>query len=815
MGRNIIFASTKIFLIYYIMGVNFNKAFFLLIFVSISSLSFGQNQPRIHQNIDFDWKFNLGDVDKGYVSNFDESQWREVNLPHDFSIEQSKSQRASGQMGFHPGGIGWYRKTIDIPADYKGKRITILFDGVYHQSDVYFNGKHLGHYSYGYVGFEYDLTPHVKFGEKNTIAVRVDHSNAPTSRWYSGSGINRSVWLTITNPLRVETWGTYITTPVVEEDRADVKIITTLENTSSGKKVTVENSIWDASGKQVASVSSSTTASGNKKTDVSQTLVIPNPSLWSPNTPYMYTMQTLVKINGDIIDNYESKFGVRTFYFDPQKGFFLNGVHMKMKGVNLHEDAGALGTAVPYRSNERKLEIIKEYGTNAIRLSHNPYDVSMLELCDKLGFLVINEGLDKWRSGYYAGIFDESWQKDLGAMIKRDRNHPSVIVWSVGNETNEQNDQSGEGTKTAQMLVNFARKLDPSRPTMIAISSSGMTMTYVRNGFCDVPDLIGFNYMEPVFEDLKKDHPEWIFFGSEVLPYYRGRKDNVRDYDTKNPWYDAKNNDYIPGYFIWPGVDYLGESEWPNKGWPGGVFETTMREKPRAAFLRSEWNEEPMVRIAVADQSLNIAQPRDLWTWPRMIDHWNFPQYRNELVMIQTITNCEEVELFVASSSPRGMQQRFSARRKTSDFDNNTIVWWAPYFAGKIYAKGYINGEEVAYYELNTSGAKAKLILTADRMEINADGRDLSYINVELVDENGVVVPNEDMEITFEVTGSGKLIGLDNGNLASDYNYKGNTYDTYFGRAQAIIQSDRIPGQIILKARAEGVPEATVIINSR
>lgn len=781
-----------------------------------SFLSFGQKQPRIHENIDFEWKFNLGDVENGFAVKFDDSQWREVNLPHDFSIEQPKNQRAGGAMGFHPAGIGWYRKTLDIPAEYKGKRITILFDGVYHQSDVYINEKHLGHYPYGYIGFEYDLTKHLNYGQENTIAVRVDHSNSPSSRWYSGSGINRSVWLTVTDPLRVETWGTYVTTPVVEKDKAEIKIVTTLDNTASTKKVTVENIILDAKGKQVAKTSSTASASHNEKTDVSQTLSLPNPSLWGPDSPYLYTMRTLVKARGKVIDNYETTFGVRTIRFDKNKGFFINGENMKLRGVNLHEDAGALGTAVPYRANERKLQILKEWGANAIRLSHNPYAPNMLENCDRLGIMVINESFDKWKDGYYGKVFDEWWHVDLGSMVRRDRNHPSVIIWSVGNETGEQNDMSGEGTKRAQMLVDFVHKLEPTRPTMIAISSSGLKFNYFKNGFADVPDLIGFNYMDMLFEDFKKDHPDWIFFGSETLPYYGGRKDNIRDYNTNNPWYVAKNHEFVPGYFVWPGVDYLGESGWPNKGWAGGHFETTMREKPSGAFLRSEWNKEPMVRIAVKDQSLSIPQTRDIWQWPKMIDHWNFEQYNGQIIDVQTITNCEEVELYYSSVDREGKRNdRFIARRKTSNFENNTITWQIPFTSGKIFAKGYINGKEVAYHELNTSGKKKALRLTADRTTIKADGRDLSYINIDLVDDKGVIVPDDQVIVTVEVTGSGKLAGLDSGDVRSEYSYKGNVYDTYFGRLQAIVQSDRKAGDIKVKVKSEGLPDAELVIRSQ
>ena len=783
-----------------------------LIFLSLLSV-----EAQRDINFDFDWKFNLGDIENGFAVKFNDSQWRDVHLPHDFSIEQKKENRAGGQMGFHPGGIGWYRKTFDIPADYKGKRVTILFDGVYHQSDVYINGVHLGHYPYGYIGFEYDLTKHLKYGQKNTIAVRVDHSNSPSSRWYSGSGINRSVWLTVTEHIRVETWGTYITTPVVEKDKAVVQIVTTLENTSSNKKVTLENIILDANGNQVATTSSSASTLKGKKNDVTQTLSLPNPSLWGPDSPYLYTMRTLVKIDGKIVDNYETTFGVRTIRFDKNKGFFINGENMKLRGVNLHEDAGALGTAVPYRANERKLQILKEWGSNAIRLSHNPFDQSMLKICDRLGIMAIDESFDKWKGGYYSRSFDKWWHVDLGSMIRRDRNHPSVIIWSVGNETGEQNDMSGEGTKRAQMLVDFVRKLEPTRPTMIALSSSGLTFNFIKNGFTEVPDLIGLNYMDMLFEDFKKDHPDWIFFGSEVLPYYGGRKDNVRDYNTNNPWYVTKNNDFVPGYFVWPGVDYIGESPgWPNKGWAGGLFETTMREKPNGAFLRSEWKKEPMVRIAVKDQSLAIPQARDLWQWPKIIDHWNFMQYNGHMIEVHTITNCEEVEIYFSSVNRAGTRNdRLIARRKTSDFANNTIIWQIPYTPGKIIAKGYNNGKEVAYYELNTSDKKHELRLTADRSTIKADGRDLSYISIEVVDDKGVIVPDDQVVVTVEVTGKGKLAGLDSGDVSSDYNYKGNEYDTYFGRLQAIVQSDRTGGEITVKAKAEGIPEAILVIRAQ
>ncbi|MCD8174116.1 MAG: DUF4982 domain-containing protein [Alistipes sp.] len=771
-------------------------------------------EPRIHENFDFDWRFHLGDEQGAETPSFDDSGWRTLHLPHDFSIEQPFEQQAGGSMGYLPGGVGWYRKSFEVPADYRGKKVSVLFDGVYHRSDVYVNGRHIGFYPYGYIGFEYDLSPYLNYGGENVIAVRVDHSDAASSRWYSGSGIYRSVWLTVTDPVRVNTWGTYVTTPDISMEMATVNMVTTIENNGPGKRnVTVENIILNHSGEKINSSATTVSLPKGKATDVEQRLAIPDPILWDLDKPYRYTMRTLVVADGELLDSYETLFGVRWFDFDPDRGFFLNGRHVKMKGMNLHEDAGALGVAVPYRANERKMEILKEFGCNAIRFSHNPPAPDMLELCDRLGFLAIDEAFDKWKSGYYAEYFDRWWQTDLGSMIRRDRNHPSIVLWSIGNETVEQNDMSGEGTRIASMMRDFVHELEPTRPVMAAIASANVgQMPYLKNGFIDSFDVVGFNYMEPWMDRIHADNPGWVMFGSEVMPFYYGRDDSVRDYFPYNPWNDYAEKDYLFGYFIWAGVDYIGESSgWPSKGWPTCPFATTMREKPSGAYLRSQWNYAPMVRIAVADQSLPIDPGKDHWSWPHLADHWTFPQYAGHIVQVQTITNCEEVELNVGGI--------WTGRRRTEDYPNNTIVWYVPYphdwQGGRITARGFIAGREVTSYELNRAGDAVRTEITADRSQIRADGKDLVYINVELKDEAGVVVPVQDRIVSFEISGPGRLAGVDSGDLRSGESFKGNSHSTYFGFVQAIVQSEREAGEITVTVHAEGLPDNTVRITSR
>jgi beta-galactosidase len=792
--------------------------FLFFLFTAFSAVCYSQHPARKGNNFDFDWKFSLQDVKEAALPDYNDDEWEDVQLPHDWSITlpfKSDPVKGDGQfrhapacMGFLQGGTGWYRKTFYTSVKDKDKKTTILFDGVYHQCDVYINGKHLGFHPYGYTGFEYDLTPYLKYGEKNTLSVRVDHSNAPSSRWYSGSGIYRHVWLTVTNPVRVATWGTAVTTPQITASSAEVKLVTTIENnTASKKRISLESRIIDAKGNTIASTSFPLNLPEKEQTNVEQQLQVKNPELWTLETPIMYTVLSVIKINGKEADRYETPFGIRTIKIDADQGFFINGKPIKLKGMNLHQDAGALGTAVPDRSYERRLEILKEYGCNAIRCSHNPPSPEFLDFCDRIGFIVIDEAFDKWTSFYYNDYFTEWWKKDMESMLLRDRNHPSVVIWSAGNELEDANDTTGVSTARAKMIVDYIRQTEPTRPVSISLAPAyDQGRPYNRNGFLDVFDLVGYNYMEPKYIADKKAFPKRIIYGTEVFPFYRGNFDNMRDYAPDNPWYDVEKNDFVLGQFLWAGVDYLGESAGlPSKGWSTCPFDVCMFEKPRAAFHRSVWNPQPMVRIAVADQSLNIDPGKDHWSWPNLAEHWNFPQYAGHVIEVQTINNCEEVELWINNKT--------MGRRKTADYPNNTIVWHVPYKAGQVKAIGYNKGIEVANYELNTTGKPVKIALQADREILASDGQDLAHITVLLLDEKGLVVPDNDLPITFEITGQGKLIGLDNGDLRSDESFKANKRITYFGKALAVVQSSRNSGKIRVKATADGLPESILILN--
>ena len=783
---------------------------FVAVLMFLSNICIAQSEIRIRQVFDFDWKFKLFDNKEASAPNFDDAQWEEVQLPHDWSIKLPLNKNGSTSMGFLPGGIGWYRKSFNVPSDYKNKTVKIQFDGVYHQCDIFINGIHIGFHPYGYIGFEYNLSPYLNFGGKNTLSVRVDHSNSPSSRWYSGSGIYRHAWLTVTDLTQISTSGTYVTTPKILKESADVKIEVTIENNSKeSKNITIENRILKANGEQVSFKKSSSVISKSGTLKIDQLLSVQKPELWSIDSPNMYRMVTTLKVGNKIVDNYITPFGIRSTKFDPDKGFFLNGENIKLKGMCLHQDAGVLGTAVPDRSFERRLQILKEYGCNAIRCSHNPPAPEFLDLCDRLGFVVIDESFDKWEDGYYKKYFNEWWEKDLNAMLQRDKNHPSIIIWSIGNEVREQNDTTGHGKAIAKMLVDYVHKTEPTRPVTVVLAPGDVKKrSFNKSGFSGVPDIVGYNYQEPWLLEDKKNYPDRIMFVAEAFPYYTGRNNSLRDYKPQNPWYIVAANDFILGQFIWAGVDYLGESSgWPSSGWPTSPFDICMFEKSRAAFHRAMWNSKPMVSIAVADQSLNIDPGKDHWSWPHLISHWNFPQYIGHIIEVQTITNCDCVELWINNAS--------FGKRCTSDFSNNTIVWHVPYRTGKIEARGYNKGVEVSKFELSSSGKLARIELSADRTNLLADGQDLSHITINLVDNNGIPVPDSDKLLTVEVTGNGKFLGIDNGDLRRIETFSGNKLTTYFGKALMIIQSIRKAGEINVKVSAEDLPQANIKLISQ
>ena len=779
------------------------KSFFLfyLLLAIISSATAGE--IRVKKSFDFDWKFIISDSTTFSSPAFSDSKWSDVQLPHDWNIGMKFERSAGGAAAYLPGTVGWYRKTFDTLRDWKGKRISILFDGIFHQSDVYINGHHLGFRPYGFGNIEYDLTPYLNSNGRNVLAVRVN-CMGERPRWYTGSGIYRHAWLQIVNPIHVVTNGTYVTTPVVDTRSAEVKVVSTVRNeTSQASKISVTQYVCDDKGKVVAkATSASIVLPGDSVGNVSQSLTVSSPHLWDIDNPCLYTLKTEVKENGKLSDNYATAFGIRTIKFDNNKGFFLNGRHVKLQGMCLHQDDGVLGVAVPDRGYERRLQILKEFGCNAIRCSHNQPAPEFLNMCDRMGFLVLDEAFDKWKSGYYKQYFDKWWQHDLSNMLLRDRNHPSIILWSIGNELQEAWEGSDEGVDRARMLQDFVHKTEPTRLVMLAAQNGHQAK------FSGVTDIVGYNYLEARMLSDHEKYPERRFLISEELPYYSGAEGNIRSYGTNNPWNTISSHDFIAGGFIWSGVDYLGESGWPSKGWPNGLFDICMTEKPRAAFLRAMWNKKPMVSIAVMDHALDIDHGRDLWQWPPMASMWNFPDSYKGIVMdIRTTTNCESVELY--------FNGKLLGKNRTVDFPNHAIEWHLPYWAGTLVAKGFDGNTQVAEDSIKTAGSPDHLVLAPDRKDIKADGQDLSYITVELKDKDGNLVQAENRDLTVSVEGAGRFRGIMSGDLRRPDSFTGDTVKSYFGKALILVQADRIPGHITVHVKMQGSDkEYTTIITT-
>lgn len=771
-------------------------------------------KPRSRASFDFDWKFFRGDAPGAERPGFPAAAWRDVHLPHDWSIEGpfSKDAASGGSGGYSPCGVGWYRKEFELPAAGRDRTVWIEFDGIYHNSDVWINGAHLGRRPYGYVSFHYDLTPHLAFGARNVLAVRVDNSDQPNCRWYSGSGIYRHVWLTRTAAVHVAHWGTSVTTPNISAEAAEVRLRTLVRSRQAPARFRLETTIHDPYGRQVAAAP----AAGTADTDVAQVFTVPRPRLWSLEDPALYSARSVVFVDGQPVDDYVTPFGIREVRFDHDKGFLLNGRAVKMKGVCLHHDAGAVGAAVPDRVLERRLEILKSIGCNAIRCSHNPPAPELLDFCDRMGFVVIDEAFDKWAGQedprqwwMKSPSFPEWWQQDLRSMLERDRNHPCVVLWSVGNETGEPG--TGEVNPTLKTLVDFVHREEPTRTVTCAlILPHGKTLEERVNQVLSsskLMDVAGLNYQEPLYPHLKKADPNLVIVGTEAFKYWRNSEQLRHAFDPTNTWWDVLKHDYVAGQFLWTGIDYLGETgAWPNRGSTSGIIDTCGFLKPEGWFQRSAWRADPVVFLSVLDESLGSGTPASSWEAPKMLPHWNFRKCQGQLLRLQSQTNCETVELVLNGAS--------YGQRRSADFLNRAVIWYVPYQPGRIEALGRNGGRIVARHELRTAGPCARIVLRPDRQTLADDGRDVSHIQVQLTDGEGVLMPDDDRAVQFELSGPGAIIGVDSGDLRSLEPYQGNLRTTRAGRCLVIVQSARNPGAIRVTATAAGLPPASVTIQT-
>jgi beta-galactosidase len=745
---------------------------------------------------------------------FDDSSWRPVNVPHDWSIAGPfRPDYASGN-GFAPGGLGWYRKHFQLEPTRPDRVVTIEFDGVYDYSEVWINGVFLGQRPDGYASFAYDLTPYLKFGaEENVIAVRVDHSRFADSRWYTGSGIYRHVRLCLTAPQHIAHWGTYVTTTEVGASQATVRIETTIEGRAgAGENLSLQSDLLAPDGRLVASATPSKITGAAAMLVVWQKLKIVRPQLWSLESPARYTLRSRLLCGETVRDETTTAFGIRTARFDPDHGFQLNGRPLKLQGVCLHHDAGCLGAAVPEPVLERRLRQLQELGVNAIRTSHNPPAPELLDLCDRLGLLVMDEAFDeftpakkKWIRGVnrgvpsrmgYAEAFDRWAVTDIQDQVRRDRNHPCVILWSIGNEIDFANDPFTDpalgddyhpGNPPARDLVKLARPLiaavkalDRTRPVTAALANLKMSEAV---GLPELLDAVGYNYQEPRYASDHEKFPARIIYGSENSQQYAA-------------WRAVLDHDYVAGQFLWTGIDYLGEAgEWPNRASSAGLLDLCGFKKPMAWFRQSLWSAQPMVYLCVVPEHHGPGR-RGF----SMAEHWNWPS--NASVTVQCYANCSEVSL--------SLNDRLIGIQRLSEATNGVLRWTIPYEPGVLKATGRTNGLAVCEYALRTAGPARMIKLLPDAKKLQADGRDVCHLEFQVVDAAGVRVPDAEPEVTFTVNGPASLLGMENGDVNSPEPYQGPTRKAYRGRGLAILQSAASAGKVSITATAPDLEPATV-----
>ncbi|WP_255480335.1 beta-galactosidase GalB [Mucilaginibacter sp. E4BP6] len=794
------------------------KAAMLAVFILFTTIAFGQG--RTVADFDSNWHFHLGDVNGAELTTFNDAKWRNLNLPHDWGVEGkfSKDNPATPEGGALPGGIGWYRKTFIEPVSAESKKIYIDFDGVYQKSTVWINGHELGFRPNGYISFRYELTPYLNFGGKNTIVVKVDNSVQPNSRWYSGSGIYRNVWLVTTNKVAVSHWGTYVTTPQVSEHSAQINIKTSLLKATQGK-VDLETSIVDESGKTVKSITSEVKNTDDTASIVNQNIEVSNPILWSVERPYLYKVISKVLSDGKVLDTYTTSLGIRYFNFDADKGFSLNGKHIKILGVCDHHDLGSLGSALNTRALERQLQILKAMGCNAIRTSHNPPAPELLDLCDKMGFIVMDEAFDCWEWGkvkYDYHLYFKQWHKrDLEDQILRDRNHPSVLIWSIGNEIPQQGDTSA--LRVAPELAAIVHSLDVTRPITTANDRPDTTNKIIKSGAID---LIGYNYHEFDYAKFHDRYPGKKFIatettsGLETRGYYDMPSDSIRiwpsnfgkfvgnpdhtvsAYDNVRPpwgstheatWKVMKKYDFLSGFFIWTGFDYLGEPtpySWPSRSSYFGIVDLAGFPKDIYYMYQSEWTNKPVLHIF----------PHWNWQPGKAIDVWAF------------YNKADEVELYLNGKS-------LGIRKKTGD--DLHVMWRVKYVPGTLKAISRKNGNVVLTQEIHTAGAPAKIELIADRKVIKADGKDLSFVTVKILDKDGNLVPDADNLVNFKLNGNAFIASVDNGDPVSHDSFKVNYRKAFHGLALAIVQSKETPGNINFTATSKGLQSAALTIKAK
>jgi beta-galactosidase len=778
-----------------------------------------QENTQRKQLFDYNWKFYLGDTATASATDFDDKSWRNLDLPHDWSIEGKLNPRnpMGNDGGYFPGGIGWYRKTFIAPATWKGKCVSIYFEGVYMNSEVYINGKSLGVYPYGYSSFRYNLTPYLYINKENVISVRVDNSKQKNCRWYSGSGIYRHVWMMVTDPVHFINWGVAIATPVVSSEKATVQLKMLVKNeTKKNQSIVLKTQLLDVNANNAGDNQTTVELLANSEKEITQTITVPNPLLWTPENPCIYQAQVKVLKDNKVIDHTNTSFGIRSIKFTTENGFQLNGKTVKINGGCVHHDNGCLGAAAFDRAEERRVELLKAAGFNAIRTSHNPPSEAFLNACDRLGMLVIDEAFDGWKvqkNKYdYAMFFNDWWQRDIEAMVLRDRNHPSIIMWSIGNEIIER--KKPEAVETAKMLANCIHTIDTTRPVTSAMTTWDKDWE-IFDPLMSYHDVCGYNYQ---LHRASSDHervPSRIIVQTESYPR-----------DAFANWKLVQNYSYVIGDFVWTALDYLGESgigRWyysgdiPGEHWERDLFpwhgaycgdiDLTGWRKPISHYRSMLYNNTEKLYMAVREpnpEPLEIKETK--WSvWPTW-ESWNWPGYEGKDIQVEVCSKYPKVRLY--------LNNKLIGEQATTEEEQFKAVFTLPYASGVLSAVGIEDNKGIETTILRTAGNAAKVKLVVDHTKILANGQDLSFVTVEVTDNEGNLQPNAENPLQFHIDGTGVIAGIDNGNIKDVDSYVCSTRKAWHGRALVVIRSTQKPGDIKLTVSSPGLTEAIVTIRT-
>ncbi len=797
-----------------------NKLFFVSLFLCLITLSLSAQETkdiRMSELFNFGWKFSMGDLKDAEKVQFDDNQWKTLDLPHDFQINQPWDKSANGARGFKRMETAWYRKTFKANPEWKGKKVYVDFEGIMLTGDVWLNGEKVGGTDYGYLGFETDMTDKLRYDSDNVMAVRASTGREGNSRWYTGGGIFRDVHVFVKDSVSIARHGVFVTTPKITAENASVNVQVEVEGIR-GKTLNVEilARIISPDGKQVCETKISAPQKSKKSTDevLLPELNVSDPQLWSCETPNLYTAEITLTLDGNIIDKTSEKFGIRTLEFSKEFGFKLNGKKVFLKGIANHHDLGAVGAAAFETAIARQFDVLKSFGFNHVRTSHNPYSEAFMRIADEKGILVVDELYDKWSNkDYWAGRepWTDVWYKHLTEWIKRDRNHPSVIMWSFGNELQMREDLAGFptgdwGVTTYKILDVLAKRYDPTRKTTVAMfpaRAGALTKTDADFNtkiyppeLATVTEISSFNYRWFNYQDYLKHAPDMIIYQSEATTN-----------ELAQPFF-GMDREKMVGLAYWGAIEYWGESHgWPRKGWNYSYFNHALLPFPQAYLIKSIFSDEPVVHIGVVDKASESMEWNEQTIGTLNVsDHWN--REKGKSYNIFTFTNGDEVELLVNGKSI-GIKKNI-----TDDIKKRNMILWqnVPYEAGKITAIARKNGKEVARHQLETTGKAVALKIELENNNFKANGMDLQYVKVYAVDSKGRTVPATTGEVTFDVMGNAKLIAVDNGDHTSDELFDGNKRLLYNGFAMAILRSEKTAGQAKIKVSAPGLKGTEKII---